>query len=64
MCGEWEFGGLPAWLFANGPILIRTMARPYVDFATRYWTEGLLPVVKPMLYQNGGPVIMVQVSAF
>ena len=61
MCGEWEFGGLPAWLFENGSIPIRTMAHPYVDFATRYWSKGLFPQVKPMLYANGGPVVMVQV---
>ena len=30
MCGEWEFGGLPAWLFENGSIPIRTDKEPYV----------------------------------
>lgn len=43
MCGEWEFGGLPAWLFENGSTPIRTWSHPYVDFAERYWNEGLLP---------------------
>jgi beta-galactosidase len=62
MCGEWEFGGLPAWLFENGSIPLRTYSQPYLGFAQRYWTEGLFPVVKPMMYENGGPVIMVQVE--
>lgn len=62
MCGEWEFGGLPAWLFENGSISIRTYAQPYMNFALSYWREGLLPQVKPMLYENGGPVVMVQVE--
>ena len=62
MCGEWEFGGLPAWLFENGSIPIRTYAQPYVDFAERYWSTGLFPVLKPLLYENGGPIVMVQVE--
>ena len=34
MCGEWEFGGLPAWLFENGSIPIRTDKEPYVARVT------------------------------
>ena len=62
MCGEWEFGGLPAWIFENGTIPIRTDAEPYITHATEYWRNQLLPVVAPLLYSNGGPVVMVQVE--
>ena len=62
MCGEWEFGGLPAWLTENGTIPLRTYAQPYVDFVQRYWEDGLLPQIKPLLFENGGPIIMVQVE--
>lgn len=62
MCGEWEFGGLPAWLFANGSITLRTMAQPYWAHVEAWWGQHLLPAVRPMLYTNGGPVVMVQVE--
>ncbi len=60
--GEWEFGGLPAWLIADGPIKLRTNAEPYMTHATTWWREGLFPAVKPLLYSNGGPIVMVQVE--
>lgn len=62
MCGEWEFGGLPAWLLENGTIALRTDAEPYVSLALTYWEEGLFPIVKPLLLSNGGNIVMVQVE--
>ena len=63
MCGEWEFGGLPAYLFENGSVPIRTYASPYIDFVTDYWT-ALLSMIKAekLLFEDGGPVVMVQVE--
>ena len=46
MCGEWEFGGLPAWLYENGTIPIRTDAEPYISVAQHYWETQLLPQVR------------------
>jgi beta-galactosidase GanA len=34
----------------------------YVTHATEYWRDQLMPVVAPLLYSNGGPVVMVQVE--
>jgi len=62
MCGEWEFGGLPAWLFENGDIKLRTNAEPYMTYVQEYWSTQLLPVIKPLIYSNGGPVVMMQVE--
>ena len=62
MCGEWEFGGFPAWLFENGSVPIRTDASPYIDLALEYWETQLMPQIAPHLYANGGPIIMVQVE--
>ena len=62
MCGEWEFGGLPAWLFENGSVPIRTDASPYIDLALEYWETQLMPQIAPHIYANGGPVVMVQVE--
>ena len=61
MCGEWEFGGLPAWLLRNGTIKLRTYAQPYLSYVDRYWAR-LLPVVAPLLFHNGGPLVMFQVE--
>lgn len=30
--------------------------------AIEYWENQLLPEIKPLLYSNGGPVVMVQVE--
>lgn len=60
MCGEWEFGGLPAWLFKNGSIPLRTYSQPYISYVDRWWQGQLLPLIKPHLYSAGGNVVMVQ----
>jgi hypothetical protein len=59
MCGEWEFGGLPAFIFQNGSIPIRTYSQPYISYVDAYWAQ-LLPILKTHLYSNGGNVVMVQ----
>jgi beta-galactosidase len=62
MCGEWEYGGFPAWLLSNGTLTLRTYAEPYVTHATRYWRKLLGSIIKPLLFENGGPIIMTQVE--
>ena len=62
ICGEWEFGGFPAWFFENGTtIKLRTLAHPYIDYVDRWWGV-LLPLLKPYLYEDGGPIVLVQVE--
>ncbi|XP_065182869.1 beta-galactosidase-like [Sycon ciliatum] len=61
ICAEWENGGFPAWLTANTSVKVRTSEPGYLFEVTR-WMNVLLPVIKPRLYANGGPVIMVQVE--
>ena len=63
ICGEWEFGGFPAWFFDNGaPIELRTHASPYIDYVDDWWNV-LLPLLKPHLYvDNGGPIVLVQIE--
>ena len=55
-------GGLPAWLFENGSIPIRTYAEPYISFVDAYWQGQLLPLLKKHLYSAGGNVVMVQME--
>ncbi len=65
MCGEWEFGGLPAWLLdgssARTPMQIRTFSPAYIAEVDTWW-RVLLPRIWPYLYENGGPVVMVQIE--
>jgi beta-galactosidase len=75
ICAEGGFGGLPAWLlakhinsdaglqalgFASGSI--RTFNELNIKAADAYMEKELLPRIEPLLYANGGPVILVQVE--
>jgi beta-galactosidase len=62
MCGETDFGGLPWWLLHQDPhVTIRTFDPGFISFVGRYWAQ-LLPQLKPLLWSNGGPVVMAQVE--
>ncbi|XP_010471343.1 PREDICTED: beta-galactosidase 17-like isoform X2 [Camelina sativa] len=62
ICGEWDLGGFPAWVLAVKPRLqLRTSDPAYLKLVERWW-DVLLPKVFPLLYSNGGPVIMVQIE--
>ncbi|KAM4705949.1 beta-galactosidase [Rhinophrynus dorsalis] len=61
ICGEWDMGGLPAWLLAKETIVLRSSDPDYLQ-AVDNWMGVLLPKIKPLLYQNGGPIITVQVE--
>ncbi|CAL8127088.1 unnamed protein product [Orchesella dallaii] len=59
---ERDMGGLPAWLLWEKPDMkLRTSDLEYVYFVSR-WFDELLPKLEPYLYENGGPIIMVQVE--
>ncbi|XP_064911210.1 beta-galactosidase isoform X2 [Columba livia] len=61
ICAEWDMGGLPAWLLEKKSIVLRSSDSDYLA-AVEKWMGVLLPKMRPHLYQNGGPVIMVQVE--
>ncbi|XP_067147427.1 beta-galactosidase isoform X2 [Apteryx mantelli] len=61
ICAEWDMGGLPAWLLEKESIVLRSSDSDYLA-AVGKWIGVLLPKMKPHLYQNGGPIIMVQVE--
>ena len=63
VCAEHDFGGLPWWLLSNGTdtIIPRSSEATYFNSVTR-WFKVLLHLLKPYLYQNGGPIITVQVK--
>ncbi|XP_058496368.1 beta-galactosidase-like [Solea solea] len=61
VCTEWDMGGLPAWLLKKKNIVLRSSDPDYIA-AVDKWMGKLLPMMKPYLYQNGGPIISVQVE--
>uniref|UniRef100_A0A7M5WZQ4 Beta-galactosidase n=2 Tax=Clytia hemisphaerica TaxID=252671 RepID=A0A7M5WZQ4_9CNID len=58
---EWEYGGFPYWMNNKVGKLIRTSDQGYLNLVDK-WFSVLLPKVKPLLYENGGPIIGVQVE--
>ncbi|KAI1730090.1 glycosyl hydrolases family 35 domain-containing protein [Ditylenchus destructor] len=60
-CAEWEFGGLPWWLLRYHNIELRTSDKTYLGHVKQYFNV-LLPLLKPLLHKNGGPVIMMQIE--
>ena len=62
ICAEWEMGGLPSWLLTVDPaIALRSSDSIYLYYVDR-WLAVLLSQMKPLLYENGGPIISVQVE--
>lgn len=61
ICAEWEFGGLPAWLLAEDGMRLRVNYGPFVKHIREYYGV-LLPMLKPLLIDNGGPVILMQIE--
>lgn len=61
ICAEWRGGGLPAWLFADPEMRLRTDEPRYLDQVRRYFAQ-ILPVVRERQVSRGGPVLAVQVE--
>lgn len=60
ICAEWEFGGLPAWLLET-PAKLRRSDEVYLNYVRRYYA-ALLPRLRPLQVDQGGPVLMMQVE--
>ncbi len=57
MCAEWEMGGLPSWLLRDRTICLRSSDEAFMKPVRRY-TKVLADKIRPYLYTNGGPVIL------
>jgi beta-galactosidase len=64
VCAEWDLGGIPSYLLKHTDIRLR------IDFAgdprymravERYIAE-LVPRVGPLMAENGGPILMIQIE--
>ncbi|XP_043920850.1 beta-galactosidase [Protopterus annectens] len=61
ICAEWDMGSLPAWILKKDTVILRSSDPDYLA-AVDQWMNVLLPKIKPLLYNNGGPIISVQVE--
>ena len=61
MCAEWEMGGLPSWLLKDRQMCLRSCDPSFLEPLTEY-TRILAEKIKPYLYTNGGPIILVAVE--
>ena len=61
ICSEWEFGGLPAWLLTKPGLKLRCNEPQFLSYASRFLKE-VFKRVKPLLIENGGNIIMMQVE--
>lgn len=62
VCAEWELGGLPAYLLKTPGIKLRhRQDRTYMAAAERY-IDALATVVRSLMIDRGGPIVMVQVE--
>ncbi|KAI1298014.1 Beta-galactosidase [Halotydeus destructor] len=59
---ERDFGGYPYWIDSeNLSMTLRSSDESYLKLVDRYLSK-VMPLVRPLLYSNGGPVIKVQVE--
>eukprot|EP01137_Pigoraptor_chileana_P021783 Opistho-2@85910 len=62
ICAEHDFGGFPWWLLSDPSIKSIRDSDPNFLAAVGAWWDVLLPMLKPLLYSNGGPILMAQVE--
>uniref|UniRef100_A0A3Q3EY36 Si:dkey-224e22.2 n=1 Tax=Labrus bergylta TaxID=56723 RepID=A0A3Q3EY36_9LABR len=60
ICAEWELGGLP-WLLQDKGMQLRTTYPGFVNAVGLYF-DKLVSIIKPLMFEEGGPVIAVQVE--
>jgi len=61
VCAEWEAGGLPAWLFADPSLKVRTRDPRFLEAANRYLAR-LGKEVAGLQASRGGPIIAIQIE--
>lgn len=61
VCAEWELGGYPSWLLKDRALTLRSTDPKYIA-AMNHWFARLAREISPLLIQNGGPIIAIQVE--
>lgn len=60
-CSECDNGGLPWWLMNKKDLRVRCSNAAYLEAVEKYWSV-LLPEIVPLQYDNGGPIICMQIE--
>jgi beta-galactosidase len=61
VCAEWDLGGYPSWLLKDRNLTLRSDDPKFIAAMNR-WFARLAKEVSPLLIQNGGPIIAIQVE--
>ncbi len=61
VCAEWDLGGYPSWLLKDRNLTLRSDDPAFLGAMNR-WFARLAKEVSPLLIQNGGPIIAIQVE--
>ena len=61
ICGEWDFGGLPAWLLRDRNMRLRGSDPRFVAHVADFF-RVLLPKLLPLQCTRGGNLLAVQVE--
>lgn len=61
VCAEWDAGGLPAWLFADPAVQVRTRDPRFLAAADRYLAR-VGKELSGLQAAHGGPIIAVQIE--
>ncbi len=68
VCGEWDLGGLPAYLLTEkgagktGGTPLRTLDNPEFMRAQERYLEEMARIAAPRMCRRGGPILMVQLE--
>ncbi len=62
VCGEWDLGGLPAYLLAEQGAKLRTVDNPQFMRAQQRYLEEMARIAAPRMCRRGGPILMVQLE--
>ncbi len=59
ICGEWDFGGFPAWLAGKSGVSYRTNNAAYTHYYDKFFAN-VLPQLADMQVSRGGNIIAIQ----
>ena len=61
-CGEWDLGGIPAYLLRYPDTKLRTLKDDHYARAVKRYIHALAQIVKPYMAASGGPILLVQIE--
>lgn len=61
ICGEWDGGGLPAWLYTKPGIELRQHNEEYLQAVSR-WFDRILAIIGDHQITQAGSVVLVQIE--